>query len=625
MTSAVVLSGTVVPYAETTTTSTLDESQTGSITLYKLVSEDGKHNTGTGLETDLDAAQVGKQPLAGVGFDYLKIGELEQVTGTQAGADNTLTGVYYVLDEGFVAQLGKSGITPKATIINGKNYYTAEDVNAALKALNTSTVGYDDSNNGSGAGNEMMNKYVDQNGTAMPKTDSAGKTSVSNLELGLYIVCEVETPASLPDGVTEAVARPSRPFLVALPMTNISEVDGHPAGTVWQYDVTAYPKNEMINIRKDIIVDGNDGNDDACGADNLPGCGDGLLVTTDKNVGDYVNFLLTFDVPKLQPQADGVQNTNRKYVIEDTMTDGLTLDSTGEDNFKVTVGTNPYNSDANDTLTHGDDYTVTLDSVNNKFTVALTSAGLAKLDQKTTDVKLYVNYKARLNEKAADVTGGIKEEGNVTKLTYGTSVSEDRVFDSNPDVKTYTYEININKTFTSAVEDKSKVAFSIDSSTPEGKEVELEFVKESDGVYHLFDGKETDARTKIVNVNKDGKLTLKGLDARTYVLTEEDTVGGYNLMRDPITIEFSKHSPEDGTIANATIQSGNDDAVEITTGLANGTVNFEIRNNETIDMLHTGGEGFNPMLTVAGVAIVAAGGAVFFFCNKKKKENEEAN
>lgn len=615
--SAFVAASTIAPLAETTTSSTLDETKTGSITLFKLVSEDGKHNTGTGLETDLNGAQVGQTPLQGVGFNYLKVGDLEQVTGNNSTtSDNTMTGVYYVLDQGFLEQLGKSGITPTATQINGKNYYTAEEINKALKSLNTSGVAYDDSNNGSGAGNEMMNAYVKANGTSMPKTDETGKTSVKGLDLGLYIVCEVETPAQLPDGLTEAVARPSRPFLVALPMTNISEVDGNPAGTVWQYDVTAYPKNEMISIRKDIIADGNDKVDADANNNN------GLVITTDKNVGDYVNFLLTFDVPKLQPQADGEMNTNRKYVITDTMTKGLTLDSTAADNFKVTYGTGAYNSTTNTTLEHTTDYTVNYEQGTNVIKVALTTSGLAKLDAISTDVKLYVNYSARLNEKAADDTGNIKEEGNVTKLTYGTTVSADREFDSNQDVKVYTYEIDINKTFTSEVKDKSKVAFSITSVTPDGQKEELEFVKEGDGIYHLFDKKETGNTTKIVNVSKGGKLVLKGLDARTYVVTEEDTIGGYNLMRDPITVDFSKAYQENGKLDAGTIQSGKDDKVNITTGLDNGLISFEIKNNETIDMLHTGGEGWSKALPIAGVAIVVAGGAIFYFTNRKKKITE---
>ena len=55
----------------------IDQNHKGSITLYKLVSKDGTYKDGNGYEQDLN--DVGNEPLAGVTFKFLKVGELKQV------------------------------------------------------------------------------------------------------------------------------------------------------------------------------------------------------------------------------------------------------------------------------------------------------------------------------------------------------------------------------------------------------------------------------------------------------------------------------------------------------------------------------------------------------------------
>lgn len=100
-----------------------------------------------------------------------------------------------------------------------------------------------------------------------------------------------------------------------------------------------------------------------------------------KNVGDYVNFLLTLDLPALQDKTNDVDDSNalRKYVIKDTMSEGLTLDDTSAENFKVSFGVSAWNdAENNKALTYGDDYTVELNSDTNVVTVTMTEAGLAK-------------------------------------------------------------------------------------------------------------------------------------------------------------------------------------------------------------------------------------------------------
>lgn len=625
------LSGTVSAFAEgdvVTTDNTIDENKTGSITLYKLKSEDGAVKDGTALEQDHD-----EKGIEGVKFNYVKVGELAQID-TDSATDGVQAGVYYTLTDAFKNQMADCGVTLTADVEkDGVQYFTAETVNAALKSANLDEAAYGEDVDGSETANEKLISFAKASGTEMAETDADGKTSADGLQLGLYLVAEVESPNLSGDGESLSIAKAARPFLISLPMTNIATITkddvNYEPGTVWQYDVTAYPKNEMISIRKDIVADGNDEEEGL--AENR----NGLVQTTNKSVGEYVNFLLTLDIPTLVPETNDTNDLNayRKYIITDTMTKGLTVDDLTSANFTVTYGSQAWNG-SNAKLYGPDqagmnengepDYTIELldrdaDSGEQKFVITLTETGLGKISASTVDGKIYVNYKARLNADAVvEDDGAIKVEGNKTSLIVGTKTSRDYEFESNKDVKVYTYEIDVAKSFSHTVEDMSDVSFSINRMV-DGAEQEIEFIKESDGVYHVYDNKEAGTPTKIINCAKDGKLVLKGLDADTYFLTEESTVKGYNLMRDTMTVKFDDDYKNDGKIESASLASGKSAAIAIANeDLDAGVVSFGIKNNETIEALHTGGSGWTNTMFALGMSAVLAGSAMFIF--RKRKE-----
>ena len=95
------------------------------------------------------------------------------------------------------------------------------------------------------------------------------------------------------------------------------------------------------------------------------------------------------------------------------------------------------------------------------------------------------------------------------------------------------------------------------------------------------------------------------------------TASGYNLMRDPIVLTLSKAPAEDGTLDHATIKNG-DEEIEMTDGLDKGMVNFKIINNETISVLHTGGEGWGNGMALIGTCAMLVGGALII---SKKRVN----
>ena len=89
-------------------------------------------------------------------------------------------------------------------------------------------------------------------------------------------------------------------------------------------------------------------------------------------------------------------------------------------------------------------------------------------------------------------------------------------------------------------------------------------------------------------------------------------------MRDPIYVTLSKDYPEDGTLKQATIQSNANEKIELNKGLDKGIAIFEIRNNETINALHTGGEGWSIIFGILGFGILAIG-SVFVLKARKSK------
>jgi len=550
--AAVMVLGTTVFAADpVVTASTIDYTKTGTLSLYKLVDNDGDVEAGT----TVDGQQTGRTPLPGAVFSYLKIADIEQVT-----VDGTSRVYFKNLNSVFTGICTTANVTLTGTTIDSTTYYTAEALNAAMAAIKAAD-----------GGETAFNAALKTSGTAMSATNASGYAEAANLPLGLYAVAETTLPAPA-NGV--AVVGPSSPFLVSLPMTNITKIGNYEPGTAWQYQVYVYPKNQTASVEKNIVSDD----------------GASLLTADDRNIGDKVTQVISSDVPVL----DG--KTNKVYKIKDTMDAGLTLD---ENSIAVTYGAGDWKSTSNAALTKTTDYTVATES--GSFTVTLTAAGLAKLDAIEEASKVYVKFDCTLNGSA---TVGTTANTNTPTLTYQNSSSTETDIDGNtPEI--FSYEIDLTKQFESvATPDFTKVKFKVTKNN-----ADLKFVLEADGVYHLYDTKETGAQVTEVSPNTtSGLLKLKGLDEGTYVLTETATMSGQNLMADPITVVFSGEDDPDGTIKSATIQSGSDEAVAVTdtASLDAGIVPLTVINNEIIDVLHTGGTGLPVMLGMAAALLLGA-------------------
>lgn len=136
-------------------------------------------------------------------------------------------------------------------------------------------------------------------------------------------------------------------------------------------------------------------------------------------------------------------------------------------------------------------------------------------------------------------------------------------------------------------------------------------------------------------------LTIIGLDARTYELTERATAKGRNLMASPFYVELvapvkSGKTLEDGSIEHAYVWTGTKPTdnptdmknIDLATydinkaRLDEGRTPVTVQNNEVIKVLRTGGAG-TIMFYVAGGSIITV--ALLFFLKKKKEEEANIN
>lgn len=272
---------------------------------------------------------------------------------------------------------------------------------------------------------------------------------------------------------------------------------------------------------------------------------------------------VTFNIDTVFPSYDD-DNTNRTFTITDTPT-GMKV--TG---VKVFVGGSE--------LTENDDYTIN---------------GLGLKDTDVT-VSFTSDYIGTSNAHAAaavrvEVTAVVTSDDG----TYSNKATSD--YDSTPsEVVGTSGSITINKTDDKTTPNPLTGAkFSIKKG-----DTTLEFVELEAGVYTLYtddtvipEGKE---KVTDVTVNENGSVTVKGLGAGEYVITETLAPEGYSINNNipNVTLEKGEHQ-------NRTIQ---------------------VKDSKLSALPSTGGIG-TTIFTIAGCVIMIAA-AGLFFASRKKSDNK---
>lgn len=197
------------------TTSTINKSQKGSITIYKrsmtkaLPTEPAGKGETTTPEGD---------PLENVGFTIYQVMTADE-----------LVKYYDGITEG-------NAVTYK-DYFNSTTEFTASTLQEDVKSKEVK-----DPNKESGE----------------KKTNENGKVEFTGLNVGLYLVIETTLP--------QAVTQKADPFLVSIPMTRIGagkDETTNPNNEVWMYDVTVYPKNSIAQGNVTLEKKGVTGSDTA--------------------------------------------------------------------------------------------------------------------------------------------------------------------------------------------------------------------------------------------------------------------------------------------------------------------------------------------------------------------------
>ncbi|MCH5297613.1 MAG: SpaH/EbpB family LPXTG-anchored major pilin [Ruminococcus sp.] len=489
-----------------------------------------------------------------------------------------------------------------------------------------------------------------------------GKYTFGDMNLGIYLVVETKVP--------EGFTANSQPFLVSIPEYDAKKAE-------WNYDITAYPKNDPLNLEKEV--------DDAIHA-----------------VGDTVKFTVTADVPNYGDNtltaADFVADF--RYFFADKMSEGLDFDPTS---IKVQIA----DPSAPTTFTDvaSTNYTVTSPFIDSDDADEALIAANAERDfvlefdadyilSQCQGKIIKITYSATLNEKAL-VMGSTPNVNNV-ELFYSNSPDSSTLPDPlEDDEKVYTFEMDLDKKFNdksaeaagknaSGVEfslknkDGNKMFFITQASEVEGKWVSTKtgkyvaYTPEMTAIYfdtnnddtleklsagqYIEDGQvktvtgKDDANysisalvpaeegvhvkingvdyiiTQKLNPASNGKLNVKGLDEGTYTLTEENSIEGYSKLATPVTIIVESDKDSNGNItgsvkAKATTQSPTEGSYDgktedLTTDL--GKFMVSVNNvSKQFDLPQTGGAGLL-MFTIAGGIVMALSVMIFSQLRKKK-------
>ena len=674
-------------YDDPTVPVRINENALGSLTLYKYdltgaekdgvwdssyvstgrYDEEGVNNIlgGTNRAGDSDSqSDLGNGEVSygyaikGVEFSYLRIADIVQFTESTADnrTDNhveVLYGIDKVKGADFLKALGLENGAKRYTNadhLNENQYFYQSDVlidalAAGLEA-NSTTVK-----------NAMENYIAANGGTAMPLTDSYGKTEAHDLDLGLYLLVETKVP--------EMVTSTTDPFLVSVPMTTVNGTNAEDGGTRWIYDITLYPKNltGIPSLVKELRENAHDTGKHNGSANDI---NDGYAHTGTASAGDVIDYQIISTLPSITSESTYLSC----YTFVDTLSKGLTY-TKGDSVLEIFKDASC--TDLVTTWKEADGFFTaaynTTDAGESVMTINFTERGLAEINTSKvvyssasnvnsgfSDCTLRITYTAKVDSDNSVVFGDAGNPNEVVMLWKRTSENYyDTLVD---DAHIYTYGMNLTKLFSYGKGDFSKVQFIVQNDT-DGYYVVAE-LNEAEGIYYVVDHTNNpDVATRFVPVESNGnpgKVIIKGMEDDTYTVTEIRTDNGYTLLKDDIEIVISKtettslcdiyesdvlgliqNDPRYATIINDTGDLKNMPQVHLEhhlltasatvdgnavnmledNGSANAEAPLSVVNTRGFDLPETGDHG-TMMFTIVGI-LMMAGAATFTVLASKKR------
>ena len=657
----------------------IDESRTGSLTIYKNdmtnAEKDGVWDssyvsTGVFDQTGVNDVLGGGESalgngeadcgyaIKGVEFSYVQVADIVQFSESENGSrTDSHVEILYAIDKikgaDFLKALnltdGKNRYTNADALDEAKYYYQSDvliDALAAALEANSTVV------------KNALEAYISANGgAAMPLTDSYGKTKAENLNLGLYLVVETKVP--------EMVVSTTDPFLVSVPMTSVNGTNATDGGTRWIYDITLYPKNltGIPSLEKTLRENQNDTGKHQGSASSIT---DGYAHTGTASAGDTIDYQIISTLPSITSESTYLSC----YTFADTLSKGL---SYNKGDVVLEFFTDAACMDSVAKWTEADDkFTVaynTTDTGDSVMTIEMTAAGLTEINTSKavysgasmvnsgySDCTVRITYAAKM-DSSSDLVFGDKGNDNKVVLTWKRSSQNyyDTLVD---DCHVFTYGIDLTKLFSDGKGDFSKVEFLIQNKT-DNYFVKAELNKD-EGVYyvvdHVTDKAEATHFVPVKTADSKGKIIVKGLEDDAYTLTEIRTDSGYVLLKQGIDVVISqkntdascaiygtdvlgliqndpryasiikdngdlhnmpqKHLEHKLLTASATVDGKKVNMVE-----DNGSINAEapltVVNTSGFDLPQTGDHG-TWMFTVGGIVLMASAMVMIFIAGRKK-------
>ena len=506
--------------------------------------EEGVNNVlGGSNESNLGNGEVSYgYAIKGVEFSYLRIADIVLFSESNADGDTAshvevLYGINKTKGADFLKALGlESGEQrySNADHLDSNKYYFQSDIlinalSAKLEA-NSTTV------------KDALETYIAANGgTAMPLTDSYGKTEATDLDLGLYLLVETKVP--------EMVVSTTDPFLVSVPMTTVNGTNAEDGGERWFYDITLYPKNltGIPSLEKTLRENIQDtGKNDGSTTDIT----DGYAHNGTASDGDVIDYQVINTLPSITSKSTYLS----VYTFIDTLSKGLTYNKNDitleffKDAACTDLITTWKESDGKFTATYN-----TTSAGESVMTIEMTERGLFEINTSRnvytasnmvnsgySGCTLRVTYKATMNCDDSVVYGDGGNPNDVVLTWKRTSADfYDTLVDDN---HVYTYGIDLTKLFSDGKGDFANVEFIVQNSTDNYYVVaELDA---DDGVYYVTGfTRNPDAATHFVPVKSgenSGKVVIKGLEDDLYIVTETKTDDGYTLLKESIEIKLSQ-------------------------------------------------------------------------------------
>ena len=604
---------------------TIDETQKGSLTIFKYDLTNSENDgvwdssyVSTGVADESGVNETMKNyALEGVEFSFVKVADIVQFTESTADTrTDSHVEVLYAIDKvqgaDFLKALGLENGAQRYTnadALDADKYFYQTDV--LIQALSTALIA-----NSTMVKNAMEQYIAAVGGTAMPLTDSFGKTKAENLALGLYLIVETKVP--------ENVVSTTDPFLISLPMTSVNGTNATDGGSRWIYDVTVYPKNQTGDptLEKTLRESKSD-----------TGKTDAYAHTGTASGGDIVEYQIVSTLPTITSESTYLTT----YTFVDTLSKGL---SYAKGDVVLEFFTDSACTDSVAKWTEADGkFSVAYNSVETgeTMTIAMTQTGLTEINTSKavysaadmvnsgySDLTLRITYAAKLDSDNSVVYG---DDGNPNQVNLTWKRTSTDYYDMlADDCHLYTYGIDLTKKFSDGNGDFANVEFVLNNET------DNYYVKaalnESEGVYyvtaHVAD--EADA-THFIPVSS-GKVVVKGLEDDTYRISEVRTDNGYTLLKEDIEVVISQTettslcddvsgSVEHHLLTASAKVDGNAVTMLADGGSANAEAPLTVVNTRGFDLPETGDNG-TMMFTIVGILLMAGAVAVLIFANRKK-------